>query len=676
MFGPPPSTEIAGIDALVVAAAFVGFGYLLADALADRAFAKLPLAARWGLAVPAVALYTIALMLVHIASGGRLLSNPWLTRGVTAAVALALLVRKGSRLRRRAGGADPGRSAERRGMWAAAAMAIVGVVVWGIAVFQLLPLNAYGDIPGHVGWAMQILDGETTPSASVTGYVPNYYPWLYHAMLALLAQFSMGGRAYDALGPLQFLLVSGTILALFGIGMSFTGRWLTGAGAALFGGIAGGLGFVRLHHIDLVVNPRGHGGQNALKYLGDLLFLRSYNVSFAQLAPPFPRDVALLLLIGFMLLLVYALRHRSTSMLIGAGALAGASGLAGGESFITAMGIAAVVWLLPPAGLRRRRVFLALLVPAVAVYCIWLVPTFVSYLRYHGFANITRVGPVVLTPVAILVGWGLATPFGAYGFARWFPRIRRDPALRVIVMLMAVTAFILIIAGFVPKTGPFRGFMTLTRQHRYWPLFELGIALWAAIGLSDLLVWLWRSRWAAVTRGIAVITAIVVLGLALPSPTVGTLALAKKFGTGTHSVLGKSLRGQADTVLSLVSPRPGWRCIAAVPLPLQPYVFSYTGYRLVEERHANYSTNQARIRWKDIYRYIPGDLARDRANGILTTGAGTASRFRALVRQYGVDVIVAPAADARSRNFAGYRIEPAKPFRQVSYVVVWLHACA
>ena len=202
---------------MVVAALLLGFGFLLADAVLSRWNVPADGLFRWGAALPALAAYTFALSLIHIATRGHVFSNPWLVRTVTLAVAAWLMFRKVRKLRQRATRSaeisaerEPGHRPDRIVPWVVAGALLVGaLILWGHPVFQSMPLNLNGDTPLHVAYAGQMMNGEATPSAMVTGKVPNAYPWLYHAFLADLARFTPGGRAYHAMSPLQILLVAG-----------------------------------------------------------------------------------------------------------------------------------------------------------------------------------------------------------------------------------------------------------------------------------------------------------------------------------------------------------------------------------------------------------------------------------------------------------------------------------
>ncbi len=121
------------------------------------------------LAFPCLVAYGFLLMVGHLLTGGFILSKPWLIRGITTAVVVALVVRKF--LTRRS---SP--SWQPRDLIPAVAVVVLALVVWGYPVMRIVPLASGGDIRWHLGWASQIMNGETTPSSILIGNIPNYYP--------------------------------------------------------------------------------------------------------------------------------------------------------------------------------------------------------------------------------------------------------------------------------------------------------------------------------------------------------------------------------------------------------------------------------------------------------------------------------------------------------------------
>ena len=623
----------AGIFSALVAAGMFAFGWLAADLATRRS--GIPQALVPALALPAVVAWGLLVMLLHIVSGGRVLSHPWLSRLLTGVAAAALLAR---RVRSPGPRGERGRRGEALAMELVAALALG---VWGSAVFRMYPLPNTGDAMMHMGWASQLLNGATTPSAMITGEIPNYYPWLYHGIVALLADLLPGGRAYSGMGPLQLIDAAGMALGLYGLGRVLTGRPAGGAAAALFGSVSGGFGFLIDHRLTLA------GGR--YQYLGDLLFARPYNVSFDNLAPPLPRDLTYALVPAFALLLVLGARRRDHLLLAGSGVVMGLLGLTGGEAFFLAL----VTALLTVALVTRSgRSALALLVPGIGLALLWLGPLALNYARLGGFVNTSLVSNEPLPAADILFSWGVVTPLAAYG--AWCGRgsLRRW-TWRSIPFCLLAAAGILLAAATVGSAVGLGSFASIGKPHRYWPLLFLALAPPAATGT--------RSRAVAGAFGA------LVLLVTIASPLIGGMALASSFGGG--SPVTRALGGGRN-LLNAEAPAPGSRCVAAVPPNLDFLTFSYSGYKQVFFAWGGLHHNRARVRWRDIYRRIPGDRRRIRDNRILTHGVGPLWRWKHVARRYGVNVVVAPADRARAAVFATLPREQVGGPRRGRYLLV------
>lgn len=626
MFGPPTSELAAGVSGLVAGGGLLVFGYLVADAVLPAA--RYDVTTRLGASLAGACAFSLVLMLAHMATGGGVFSNPLLVRIPTTAVALVLVVLQLSR-----------RKGVRVWLWLGAAIAITAVI-WGTPAFRMLPLTSTADTQLHNGWIRQLMNGETTPGAAITGDIPNYYPWLFHALGGLATYLTPGRNPYYALGAMQILISGGALLAWFALGRSLTQRWIGGAAGALFGALAGGFGFVLSRGADVIINPRHEEGAAALSYAGDLLFTRSYNLAFHNLAPPFPRDLAFALMATFVLLLSAAVRQRSAGAFAIAGGCLGLVGLTGGETFIASMllagCVAVVAW-----GVPRWRVAVALFIPALGFYALWLVPVAVNYARLDGFVNTTHIDPIDLPLYAIVVTWGVALPFAVYGTAVALRSLRTDPSARLILVLSVALFAALAIATVIPSILG-EGFDTLGRRHRYWPLTYLAVASLAAVGAARLATAM-RARPALVSA------AVLVTAVAVTSPVLASVALPTK--AGTEAVLVEALERDEDAVLNAIDRSPGAMCVVAAPQDISREVFSYTGYRLVLWTGSWFGTNRARIRWAGIYEHIATDAERIRDNRILVNGWGDRERWQDIVRKYEVDIVVAPADHANYRPF-------------------------
>lgn len=626
--------HIAAVEALVVASVSLCFGRLIIDAIVGRR--EIDRLTRWALAFPGLVLFSFVLMLLHLVTGGLIFSNAWLTRALAVATAVTLVM---LRMRRRP--AWPRERLLPRQLWTVLGACALGIVVWGLPVASVVPLNFTPDTNLHMGWASQLMIGESSPSTVITGHVPGYYPWLYHALVALLAHFTLGGHAFDSLGALQLLQVVGAILGLFGVGKCMTDKFTTGAAAAFFGALCGGFGVGMLFDRGLL-SQAAEMQATEIPWLGDVLARRPYNFAFNNIAPAYPRDLSFSLLVGFLLLLLMGLRRKSYMILAAAGVVLGLVGLAGGEAVIVGAAVALVVCL-SQREMRPIRAGAMVLGPMVAVYGTWIVPLIINFIHLGGFVNTTHVGPVVLTLPFLILSWGFVTPFALLGVAVNLRSVR-TPGVLAPFAIVLITG--LVMASNVVSATFGNAFLTLGRDHRYWALCQLGAALFAALGATAVLDRM--RRYPAVAAGAAALIA----ALGIISAALGSTIYAEK--NPSNRLIAASLEGR-PTLLNAMASVPDRRCIAAVPgNVLAREVFAYTGFRLVQWVTEQKRQNWARIRWRDIYRYIPGDLERAADNHILTRGLGSSRRWREVARKYDVNLVVVPRVRADSPVFDRY----------------------
>lgn len=651
MLGPPSSELIAGLEAVVVAALLLWLGYLVADLIVGaRAIDE---STRWGLALFGLCAFAFVLMLIHLLSQGWLYSHPAAVRSIALAVIVALTIR---RLRSR-GGRD------RSDLWIAGLLLLASVLIWGSPVARMMPLTATADTQLHNGWIEQLMAGDAMFGAVLTGDVPNYYPWMFHSVGAITTMLTPGETPYHALAPLQLIQVGGCVLALFALGRALTKRAMTGFGAALLGALSGGFGFVLLNGLDIVADPRGGDGALALTYQGDLLFSRSFNLGFHNIAPPFPRDLAFGLLISFVALL--AVRARSTTAWteIAAGVCLGFVGLTGGETFIVGATLATAVALFDSSS--RLLSLARMLGPALIVYGIWFVPMLVNYAALGGFVSITHIIPVTLPPGAILVSWGLATPLALAGAVVHARRSGSDRGVRLCLLFVATAGLLLAASAVIPE---FLGdaFDTLGRKHRYWPIFYLAVALLGALGLTHVLTML-RER----SRGAALAALVVATAIAWASPVVASIALPTHIGL--HPAIGEAMREEPGALLhELRALGPG--CTVAAPQEISREVFSFTGFRMLLWTGNWFGDNRARIRWADIYDVIGSQEERIADNRRLMSGDTDAATWEQIVDERELDVVVAPEAELDGPAYTSREIIPAQ-FERMPFGIVRVRDC-
>jgi hypothetical protein len=650
MWTEPSSALVAGTQSILLAAALLGLGFLVADVATSQL--RSPVEMRWALALPGLLLFALALMGAHVISGGRVFSSPATVRTVTVVCAIALLVRRR---------VAPRPTIDRRVMLALLPCVLVAVAVWAIPVFTSFPLNFEPDTDLHMGWASQLMNGSPTPTSPVTGRSPNYYPWMYHAVVALAAPFTPSGRAFSTLGALQLVQIAGAAASLFALGRALTGKIFTGFAAVAFGALLGGLGIFVLGRVDELWAALRNGG-DIPTVLGDVFARRTYSFAFNGLAPALPRDMTFALVPAAAALLTMTVTRRAMAPLVGAGVVVGLIGLTGGEALLVTLVAGVVVAVFrPPAS--RFTALGSFLGPTVLLYGLWAGPLIVHYVELGGFVNTTRVGPVVQGPLEILASWSVATPFALLGAVVWLPGRKAPREVLIPLAFTAVPALYLVVSEYLPRVFG-EAFLTFGRDHRYWPLVSFGICTYAAVGAT----WAWQRMRVPAAR---VVVAVLVLAIGLASPIVAGIGYEQKFSE--DPLVAAGLRGGSNTVLDVLAEMRG-TCRAAVPLKLGRQVFAYTGFKLVVWVALPERNNWGRVRFVELAESRAEGFARLADNQALTLARPEPEAWDELARSYGVDVVVAPARKSGSAAFGG-RDETEAGGIGEEFVVVMLGDC-
>lgn len=618
--GAPTSALAAGLEGLVVAAILLVLGWLVISMVTARFGLDGPTC--WGLSTAGLGMFVTVVMIVHILTGGLIFRVVWVVPALIGGTIVTL-----GALRLRAWTAAGSPRPHMRTAVLMLGLVLAGVAIWGTPVFRSFPINFGADTAMHSAYSSELLKGETTPSAPITGRIPNQYPWLFHAALALTARVTPGEHATDGLGPLEFTLMGGTLLALFALGRSISQRLAGGVGVALLGGLTGGFGYFISLGPALVFSPR----INPTRFWGDFLFVRSFNPSFYQLIPPFPRDLAFAFLVCALTLAIAGFRSRSVPLLTVAGATIGMAGLSNGEAFFVGMAVFFLLALIP-MGMSRTRAMAALFGSGVAVYLLWLVPQLISYVQLGGYVNLTIVSLVSLPLWATIASWGMITPLALVGLPLWLRRSVTDPGARVLAVLLAVCVAALLIATLLPNLLG-TALLALLRAHRYWPLLAFALSVYAGLGAVWLMdrmkpTWLKAVAWT------------VIFGLCVPSPILAGIAVQKRMAP--RGLIPVAASGNPHSLLNIVAKRPG-ACVVAAPKAPGRRVWTYSGYRMVMYWvGVPHPGNRARIRWADIYHHIVPEAQRIEDNRTLVHGNVPHRKWEALVHKYGVDAVVTP----------------------------------
>ena len=277
----------------------------------------------------------------------------------------------------------------------------------------------YTDILWHEGWIRQLVGGGNAPGG-VYADVPNAYPWLEHALAALV--MSAGGLAMTP----TLIAVEAVMLLALG-----TGTWLlavelelepaAAAWAAVLATAGGGIGWLAAGGpaavltasradpsttpADLLRFQRGIG-----HYGGDLLLSPAPTPALGNIPPAMPRELGLALVPLAAWAAVRAAHRSAPRWWALAGAAAGLAFLASPVAGI----VAAFTGLAVAAAHRSRAAWVAI-PPMIGVTGVWLGPLAWHTADLGGLVNTTRGRPIEPTAAQALVAIAVLVVLGAVG---------------------------------------------------------------------------------------------------------------------------------------------------------------------------------------------------------------------------------------------------------------------
>ena len=565
--------------AAVQAGAVAALGWVVADAALARAPAEV--AARLGLperalgALAGFVALAVGLMVLHIVSGGLLFGVP----GPVPAVGAVLLVLRRASLR-------PRNVPWRR---LALAAAILGTLFVLPALIGGSGVRT-GDSAWHMGWTEQLLAGEPVPVGPAPEFGRNGYPWGFHAVLATMVRLVPGSDpliAHEALHVLIVVAIPLTAACLARRALVEAG-WPAAAAAALIGGF----GWVLARAPGFVASP------TQARYGADMM-VASPNSVYELFPPAFPRELGLVLLGAAGVLLAVAVGASAIWPGLLAGVVLGTAGLVS-----TPMLLAGLLWALAATALfggGRARLLLSALLPAVAVFGLWLGPVASDYLRFGGFVDVSpKLGVEWPLPTA-LSSWGLLLPLAAAGGVLVARRGGRESA-PLLAFAGAALALLLLAAARASFEWRLGGNETLLHQGRAWPVAHLLGAAFAGVALSAGFTSMARR-----SRRLAVVglSSLLALGAAsLPLASLGLASVARRGAHGfvygredysTDSFVRRAARRlDPDDVLSVDAPT------RALSNALAFHVFEFSGVRLARYDDPRLEGNDLRIRFAEL----------------------------------------------------------------------------
>ena len=390
----------------------------------------------------------------HRQAGGSALAHPWPLR----ALALAGLGILAARMRGRLRPPRPPR-------WTAIPAALALVLLSGMLLTDGAT-NPRGDMLWHEGWIRQVAGGVDASNGLYEG-VPNAYPWLYHALAALLMTLlGIGlGDALTLVAVLMLLLIAvGAWLLCAELGLHERARrW-----AAVL--VLAGAGLDWLLPAD---PPLGEYPDGAF---GHLLASPQPTPGLANVPPPLPRDLGLALIALVLWLGARWVARGTRASAAAAGAALGLAALAAPPSALAAAaGLAAMA-----LARRRGRGVVLVVAVAAAVFAVWAVPLAVHASDLGGLVTTTRIAPTGLDALDTLVALAPLLALAIVGLRA----ARGLPAGAAVVSLVAAGACLYLAA--LLADGDLLGSPAFAREVRHLPAAAVLAAPAMGIGAAAL----------------------------------------------------------------------------------------------------------------------------------------------------------------------------------------------
>ncbi|HEX2058528.1 MAG TPA: hypothetical protein VHI71_09170 [Actinomycetota bacterium] len=519
--------------------------------------------------------FAVAAMLLNVASRGAVFGTPGVVPALACVPVLVWIARGFAR-------ADVEVVRDARWRWGL----VLALVLAGVYLVPVLLTGSgvrTGDPPWHLGWTEQLLGGEPVPVGPAPELARNAYPWGYHAVLAALVRLVPASTPLLAHETVHVVLLASIPLVAAALARRVDRR--AGLAAAFCTSLVGGFGWVLAREPAFVSSPRS-------SRFGADLVTASPNSVYELLPPALPRELGLVVAGSAALVLLDAVRRRTTRARVVAGAVGGLVGIVSVPMMFTVLVWAVVASLM---GRGRLRALVQIVVPAVAVFALWAAPVAAGYLEYDGFVDITpRLG----------MEWPLPTALGAYGLL--FPlalagaflaaRLERGGAL-VALLGGSVLLLGLAVARHVFDWSVWNN-ATLLHQGRMWPPVHLLAGALAGVAVVRL--------YAILRRGGRVVT-VLILGLgavvAAASPVLASLRVHEildEHRSGFH--YGRSDWGRGSFVRAAGEVLGPDDVVTGGTDDLLWALFQTSGARLASYDDPRFEGNDLRIRYAELAR--------------------------------------------------------------------------
>jgi hypothetical protein len=535
-------------------------------------------------AVLGAVVFAVAMMLVHIVTGGLVFGTPglvWLPAVAVIGFAARSILRPSEATRSTLPLARPRFTT----VAAAAGFALVLLAIYAAPAISSGSSLRTGDPPWHLGWSQQLLAGEALPSGPAPEFGRNAYPWGYHATIATMSRLVPGSTPLHAHEALHLLFLFALPLTAAALARLLDRR--AGWAAAAATSLVGGWGWLAARTPAFAASP------SDARFGADLV-VASPNSVYELFPPALPRELGLLV-VGIAAWFIAQAVRGSTRSRVLAGGTVGLAGLVSVPMFIS--GVAWMIAACLTSGRQRVRCLLTMGGTAVAVFLTWATYVLIGYLRFDGFVSTTPKLGREYELWAALGSWGLLLVGAVAGAALI---IRRAPKEHAVFLAFGAASLILLVLATL--RGAFdwdlAGNATVLHQGRIWPPAHLlGGVLAGVAALAAFDALRRRSR----TSAWAMSAVIVAVGLA--SPVLASQALSDIMENGRDGyIYGAEQVSAPDSFVQRAAAQLSSDDIVEVAASdqLAFLLWQFSGARLASYDDERLDRNDLRIRYEGL----------------------------------------------------------------------------
>jgi len=316
-----------------------------------------------------------------------------------------------------------------------------------------------GDYSRHLGWANQLLIGKTLPYRFYKG-MPTDYPWLFSATLAFMSRLTSvpPTEAYMYLTLIQVVL---TPLSAFILTNEITKNKSASLFASFFVSLSGPMDIMK-------IILGGYEGPPLMNYFPISAIM--------NVAPVYPRDLAIPFFLTFLCVLHRAISAEKTRLYVYCGLLMGITSLLHDILFIFMCALLLVLVIIS----RVRVRLLVTALSAIPLISLYYIPFLLDWIRLGTTPQGVLMTEYVFSALDIVYVFGFSIPFGIYGV--WLLRERIPIGKIGLLLSIGFTSF---------STGNWLhslpGYLSITfRLHRWLHILYLFLSIFSAYGLSEL----------------------------------------------------------------------------------------------------------------------------------------------------------------------------------------------